>query len=73
MTRTRGRAVIDAAMTVHKIAVLLEAGVAPSRAWQLLAEDEDPTAERVVSVAAETGIAHALRAEGGAWSDVAAA
>lgn len=73
MRRTRNAAVHGAAMTVHKIAVLLEAGVAPSHAWQLLAEDGDPVAGRVVSSARGTGIAEALRAERGPWQDVAAA
>lgn len=73
MRRTRNAPVLGAAMTVRKIAVLLEAGVAPSHAWQLLAEDGDPVAERVVPASVGMGTASALRAEGGPWSDVAAA
>lgn len=38
----------DAAETLQRLAVLLEAGVAPVRAWSLLAEDGDVTAQRLL-------------------------
>lgn len=38
----------DAAETLQRLAVLLEAGVAPARAWALLAQDGDVTAQRML-------------------------
>ena len=37
------------AESVQQLAVLLEAGIAPTRAWQLLAEAGDPVAADVAS------------------------
>lgn len=64
----------DAAETaagVQRLAVLLEAGIAPPRAWQLLAEAGDDVAAEVVRAELPTG--DVLAARGGAWCDVAVA
>lgn len=64
----------EAATTVLRVAVLLQAGLAPARAWSLAAESGDPFASRVQSALTEgLGLADALRREGGAWVGVAAA
>ncbi|WP_433718758.1 pilus assembly protein TadB [Microbacterium laevaniformans] len=42
----------EAAETLQRLAVLLEAGVAPAQAWSLLAEDGDATALRLLGDAA---------------------
>ena len=64
----------DAAVGVRTLAVLLQAGARPATAWRHLADTGDTVAERVVSkLAAGAGLPGAIDAEGGAWSDVAAA
>ena len=62
-----------AAATVQRLAVLLEAGIAPERAWQLLAEAGDIVGSRVVAAPRGTPVGTVLEAEGGAWRDVAVA
>lgn len=62
-----------AAATVQRLAVLLEAGIAPERAWQLLAESGDIVGARVVAAPRGTPVGTVLEAEGGAWRDVAVA
>ncbi|WP_229382893.1 type II secretion system F family protein [Microbacterium allomyrinae] len=64
-----------AAETVLRLAVLLQAGVAPARAWSHLAESGDPSARRVVA-GLESGmpLSDAIAGAGpGAWHDIAAA
>ncbi|WP_061782363.1 hypothetical protein [Microbacterium hominis] len=73
MSARRPAEASDAAATVQKVSVLLESGVAPGRAWELLAEDGDPVALRVATAPDGAGASSALRALGGAWVDVAAA
>ncbi len=63
-----------AADTVLRLAVLLRAGLAPSRAWIVLDDGGDPVAGRVrAAVTRGEAVSDALAAEGGAWNDVAAA
>ncbi|WP_312677244.1 type II secretion system F family protein [Microbacterium sp.] len=62
-----------AAATVQRLAVLLEAGIAPERAWQLLAEAGDAVGARVVAAPPGTPVGTVLEAQGGAWRDVAVA
>lgn len=63
-----------AAAAVRTLAVLLQAGARPIAAWRHLADTGDPVALRVVErCAAGSEPAAAIDAEGGAWSDVAAA
>jgi tight adherence protein B len=77
LIRARRANAPDAAMaadTVLRLAVLLRAGVAPSRAWTFLADAGDAVADRVRSAmlrGEETPVA--LAAEGGAWREVGAA
>ncbi|MBU4465085.1 MAG: type II secretion system F family protein [Actinobacteria bacterium] len=60
--------------TVLRLAVLLQAGVAPVRAWSYLADGGDPVAARVSSRMARGGdLSDAIAAQGGAWRDVAVA
>ncbi|WP_259363362.1 type II secretion system F family protein [Microbacterium esteraromaticum] len=63
-----------AAAAVRTLAVLLQAGARPLTAWRHLADTGDPAAVRIVARmdggSEPTG---AIEAEGGAWSDVAAA
>lgn len=69
-----GRAAADAAATVRTLAVLLQAGARPIEAWRHLADAGDPVAVRVARRCTDGAeLAGALDAEGGAWSDVAAA
>ena len=69
-----GIAAADAAATVRTLAVLLQAGARPLTAWRHLADAGDPVALRVTARCADGAeLAGALDAEGGAWSDVAAA
>ncbi|WP_363353696.1 type II secretion system F family protein [Microbacterium sp. LMI12-1-1.1] len=65
----------DVAATVLRLAVLLQAGVSPARAWQHLADAGDPSAALVVSsIDAGMPLPAAVAAAGpGAWPDVAAA
>ena len=63
-----------AAAAVRTLAVLLQAGARPIAAWRHLADTGDQVALRVVErCAAGAEPAAAIDAEGGAWSDVAAA
>ena len=65
----------DVAETVLRLAVLLQAGVAPVRAWGHLARTGDPAAERV-SASIERGLPapEAIATAGsGAWHEVAVA
>ncbi|MDT0158473.1 type II secretion system F family protein [Microbacterium sp. ARD32] len=63
-----------AASSVRTLAVLLQAGSRPVDAWRHLADTGDPVALRVVErCAAGADPACAIDAEGGTWSDVAAA
>lgn len=59
---------------VRRVAVLLQAGVAPGRAWQYLADTGDAVAAQVRDrVGDGMPVPSALSAQGGAWHDVAAA
>ncbi|MCA1307688.1 type II secretion system F family protein [Microbacterium esteraromaticum] len=63
-----------AATAVRTLAVLLQAGARPMTAWRHLADSGHPVAERVVGRCGEGAeLVGAIDAEGGAWSDVAAA
>lgn len=63
-----------AGVAVRTLAVLLQAGARPMTAWQHLADSGDPVAGRVVErCTAGAELVGAIDAEGGAWSDVAAA
>ncbi|KAA9152062.1 pilus assembly protein TadB [Microbacterium lushaniae] len=63
-----------AADTVLRLAVLLRAGLAPSRAWIVLDDGGDPVAARVrAAVARGDDVSDSLTAEGGAWKEIAAA
>lgn len=69
-----GAAAASAASAVRTLAVLLQAGARPLTAWRHLAETGDPVATRVTErCASGAEPAGAIDAEGGAWSDVAAA
>lgn len=61
------------AEAVQRLAVLLEAGVVPERAWQHLAATGDPVAGRVAAAGAGASTADALADAGGAWRQVAVA
>lgn len=65
----------DAAETVLRLAVLLQAGVAPARAWGHLARMGDPAAVRVASsIDCGMPLPQAIATAGpGAWRDVGAA
>jgi tight adherence protein B len=56
---------------VQQLAVLLEAGIAPPRAWQLLAEAGDPVAADVASAPPGTRISEVLDAHGETWRQIA--
>ena len=75
--RNRSAPVEDAeaaAVSVHTLAVLLQAGAVPLTAWRHLADSGDAHAARVVARCDEgVPLITAIEAEGGAWSDVAAA
>ena len=43
---------MSAVATVHRLAVLLEAGIAPGRAWEVLADGGDPVAATVCAARA---------------------
>ncbi|WP_194410901.1 type II secretion system F family protein [Microbacterium cremeum] len=63
-----------AAETVLRLAVMLQAGVAPAPAWHHLAASQDPAAERVTAAVADgMPLPRAIAASGGAWRDVAVA
>lgn len=64
----------DAATAVRTLAVLLQAGARPVTAWRHLSDTGDRVAERVTDrCEAGAELVGAIDAEGGAWSDVAAA
>lgn len=76
--RQRSAEHADAARTLQRLAVLLEAGIVPAEAWRLLAEDGDTTAQHLVAGGAPEGGALADPAErmdqlGGSWGEVAVA
>ncbi|WP_405372388.1 MULTISPECIES: type II secretion system F family protein [unclassified Microbacterium] len=73
MTR-EGVDVAAVAATVHRLAVLLQAGVAPVRAWQHLADAGDAAAAAVVTAGRDGGsVASALRPRGEAWAQIGVA
>ena len=74
MRRRRTEPSRPAAEPVLRLAVLLQAGLAPGAAWRYLARD-DADAEAVVAAAATagTGIPAAIAARGPSWEPVAAA
>ncbi|MGX5772399.1 type II secretion system F family protein [Microbacterium trichothecenolyticum] len=65
----------DVAETVLRLAVLLQAGVAPARAWEHLARAGDPAAEHVASaIGRGQPLPEAIATAGsGAWREVAVA
>lgn len=63
----------DPAATIQKLAVLLEAGLAPGRAWQVMADSGDPVARRLTVQTGSGDLATEMRRLGGAWADVAVA
>lgn len=64
----------DAAASVRTLAVLLQAGTLPMRAWRHLADAGDERAAIIVArCEAGAPVVSAIDAEGGSWSDVAAA
>ena len=66
-SRTAGTAVGDLADTVLALAVLLQSGLNPDRAWRYLAESHDAFAERVVvALGAGCSIPEAIRRAGSA-------
>lgn len=64
---------VEAASVIQRVAVLLDAGVVPARAWQLLAEAGEPLAARIAEAPPGTAVGDLLGTHGGAWSDVAVA
>lgn len=65
------REVADCAL---RVAVLLQAGIAPQRAWSALAQVDDPHAVAIEArMRAGASAAEAIRAEGAAWLAVSAA
>jgi tight adherence protein B len=69
-----GAAAAEAAAAVRTLAVLLQAGARPLTAWKHLADTGDAVASRVTERCdAGAELAGAIDAEGGTWSDVAAA
>lgn len=65
--------VAGTAAAVQRLAVLLEAGIAPPRAWQLLAETGDSAAEAVIAAEPGVGVGESLAEQGEAWREVAIA
>lgn len=62
------------AATVQRVAVLLQAGIAPRRAWEHLAQTGDEAAVAIMARVAEgAGLGDAIADGGGAWRDVAIA
>lgn len=62
------------AASVQRIAVLLQAGIAPRRAWEHLATSGDPAARTAVTrIADGAALGDAIARGGGAWCDVAIA
>ncbi|KAA9107570.1 type II secretion system F family protein [Microbacterium rhizomatis] len=63
-----------AADTVLRVAVLLQAGIAPSRAWAHLAATGDAVAAAVhADVGQGASVPHAIAARGGSWREIGAA
>ncbi|MGO2746351.1 type II secretion system F family protein [Microbacterium sp.] len=63
-----------AAVSVRTLAVLLQAGSAPTSAWRHLADSGDEQAQSVVARCDDcVPLVVAIEAQGGAWVDVAAA
>ncbi len=60
---------VAVAASVHRLAVLLQAGLPPARAWQLTSAGEDPTPPDAEAVGIDIG--DELERRGGAWDDVA--
>ncbi|MFT4305613.1 MAG: pilus assembly protein TadB, partial [Microbacterium sp.] len=74
MTRRRMPPPRPRAELVLRLAVLLQAGLAPGDAWRHLAASGDEDAAAVVSdAAAQTRLAVAIRARGPSWVPLAAA
>lgn len=63
----------EAASTIQRLAVLLESGLAPARAWDVLAEGGDAVAIAVHERGHSQSIGACLAGHGGAWRDIAAA
>lgn len=63
----------DAAASVQRLAVLLEAGVTPPRAWQLLAESGEEVATTVCAAGPARAVGEVLAEQPGAWREVAVA
>lgn len=64
----------EVAATLHRLAVLLEAGIAPDRAWEHVAAAGDRGAASVCARRGEgVALVDAIAASGGAWRDAAAA
>ncbi|MBG0719425.1 pilus assembly protein TadB, partial [Microbacterium sp. 2C] len=59
----------DAAASVQRLAVLLEAGVTPPRAWGLLADSGDDVAAEVSEAPPGRAAAEVLAERGGAWGE----
>lgn len=73
-SRRAGPTADEAATTVLRLAVLLQAGIAPARAWALAAESGDAVAADVQSaISSGDAIWVAVARHGGAWESVAAA
>lgn len=73
MTRRAAQAVPDAA-TVRQLAVLLQAGIAPERAWRHLASLGGQAARAVAArMDAEVPVAQAIAAAGPGWGEISAA
>lgn len=75
--RPQADAPADAAViapALQRLAVMLEAGITPDRAWRHLADTGDDIARAVCSRrAGGMELAHAVAAGGGAWRDAASA
>lgn len=69
--RHEGVDTADVAASVHRLAVLLQAGLTPPRAWSHLARSGDETAD-AVSRAFQQGrpVADVLRSRGEAWAQI---
>lgn len=65
---------MSAVAAVHRLAVLLEAGIVPARAWELMAESGDVVAADVCAARPRAQpVAETLRGHDGAWPHIAAA
>ncbi|MFK4837859.1 hypothetical protein ACI3KY_19190, partial [Microbacterium sp. ZW T2_14] len=75
LARSADSSAADAAETVLRLAVLLQAGVAPARAWEHLARTGDPAAVYVASsIDRGMPLPEAIATAGpGAWREVGAA